>query len=125
VLSRLFWITQVSGYLNTPATTETKKINTVAKSNPATIFFLSATPRRAAGLRRCRRGSNLEGRNFYYGAYHPAWLFGPRTYRTCLRDPIAGSYGSYLRQGLRRWCRSLSRAHHPQWRRIAFGLQYA
>jgi hypothetical protein len=48
--------------------TETKKISTVAKNNPATIFFLSATPRRAAGLRACRRGSDLEDRNFYYGA---------------------------------------------------------
>jgi hypothetical protein len=67
-LSRFFWITRVSGYLNTPPITEAKKINTVAKSNPATIFFLSATPRRAAGLRSCRRGSNLEDRNFYYGA---------------------------------------------------------
>jgi hypothetical protein len=45
--------------------TEAKKINVVAKSNPATICFLSATPRRAAGLRDCRRGSDLEDRNFY------------------------------------------------------------
>jgi len=45
--------------------TKAKKINAVAKSNPARIFFLSATPRRTAGLRRCRRGSNLEDRNFY------------------------------------------------------------
>jgi hypothetical protein len=45
--------------------TKAKKINAVAKSNPATIFFLSATPRREAGLRVCRRGSNLEDRNFY------------------------------------------------------------
>jgi hypothetical protein len=30
---------------------EAKKINAMAKSNPATIFFVSATPRRAAGLR--------------------------------------------------------------------------
>jgi len=49
--------------------TEAKKITTVAKSNPATIFFRSATPRRAAGLRGFRRGSILEDRNFYYGAY--------------------------------------------------------
>jgi hypothetical protein len=47
--------------------TKAKKINAVAKSNPATIFFLSAMPRRATGLRVCRRGSNLEDRNFYYG----------------------------------------------------------
>jgi hypothetical protein len=46
--------------------TAAKKINTVTKSNPAAIFF-SATPRRAAGLRGCRRGSNFEDRNFYYG----------------------------------------------------------
>jgi hypothetical protein len=49
--------------------TKAKKINAVAKSNPATIFFLSEMPRRATGLRVCRRGSNLEDRNFYYGAY--------------------------------------------------------
>jgi hypothetical protein len=29
---------------------DAKKIAAVAKSNPATIFFLRATPRRAAGL---------------------------------------------------------------------------
>jgi hypothetical protein len=51
-----------------PPITEAKKINTVAKSNPATIFFLSATPCRAAGLRSCRRGSNLEDRNLCYAA---------------------------------------------------------
>jgi hypothetical protein len=48
--------------------TKAKKIKAVANRNPATTFFLSATPRRAAGLRGCRRGSNLEDRNFYYGA---------------------------------------------------------
>jgi hypothetical protein len=31
--------------------TEAKKINAMAKSNPATIFLPSVTPRRAAGLR--------------------------------------------------------------------------
>jgi hypothetical protein len=30
--------------------TEAKKIAAAAKSNPETIFFLRATPRRAAGL---------------------------------------------------------------------------
>jgi hypothetical protein len=48
--------------------TEAKKIKAAAKSNPATMVFLSATPRRAAGLRDCRRGSNLEDRNFYFTA---------------------------------------------------------
>jgi hypothetical protein len=37
-------------YLNTPPMTEAKKIAAAAKSNPATIFFLRATPCRAAGL---------------------------------------------------------------------------
>jgi hypothetical protein len=57
-----------AAYLNTPPMTEAKKINAVAKSNPATILFLSAAPRRAAGLRGCRRGSDLNDRNFYYRA---------------------------------------------------------
>jgi hypothetical protein len=50
--------------INTPSMTEAKKINAVANSNPATILLVSATPRRAAGLRGCRRGANLEDRNF-------------------------------------------------------------
>jgi hypothetical protein len=36
-------------YLNAPPMTEAKKITAAAKSNPATIFFLRATPRRAIG----------------------------------------------------------------------------
>jgi hypothetical protein len=68
ILSRLFWILRLTAYLNTPPMTKAKKINAVAKSNPATICFLCAMPRRATGLRVCRRGSNLEDRNFYYGA---------------------------------------------------------
>jgi hypothetical protein len=49
--------------------TEAKTIAAVAKNNPATIFFLRAPARRAAGLRDGRRGSNLEDRNFYYRAW--------------------------------------------------------
>jgi hypothetical protein len=55
------------GYLNAPPMTEAKKIITAAKNNPATIFSIKATLRRAAGRRGCRRGSNLEDRNFYDG----------------------------------------------------------
>jgi len=51
-------------YLKIPPITKTKKITTPAKSNPATIFLLRALPRRAGGLRVCRRESNLEDRNF-------------------------------------------------------------
>jgi len=46
--------------------TKAKKINAVAKSNPAIILFLRATLRRGAGPRGCRRGSNLEDLNFYH-----------------------------------------------------------
>jgi hypothetical protein len=38
-------------YLNVPRMTKTKKITTAAKSNPATIFPLRATPRRTGGRR--------------------------------------------------------------------------
>jgi hypothetical protein len=54
-------------YLNTPPITAATKITAAAKSNPATILPISATPRRAIGRRGWRRGSNLEDRNFYYG----------------------------------------------------------
>jgi hypothetical protein len=47
--------------------TKAKKINAVAKDNPAISFLLRATLRRGSGLRRCRRGSSLEDLNFYYG----------------------------------------------------------
>jgi len=48
--------------------TEAKKITTAAISNPATIFPLRATVRRAVGRRGWWRGSNLKDRNFYYMA---------------------------------------------------------
>jgi hypothetical protein len=50
-LFRPFRINAGEGYLNTPPMTKAKKITAVAKSNPATIFFLRAAPRRAADLR--------------------------------------------------------------------------
>jgi hypothetical protein len=39
------------GYLNAPPMTEAKKITAAAKNNPAIIFPLSATLRRASGQR--------------------------------------------------------------------------
>jgi hypothetical protein len=55
-------------YLNTPPMTKAKKITAATKIIPATTVFLKTAPRRAAGLRSRRRGSNLEDRNLYYRA---------------------------------------------------------
>jgi hypothetical protein len=44
-------IVDAMGYLNAPPMTEAKKITAAAKNDPATIFPLNATLRRAIGRR--------------------------------------------------------------------------